>query len=194
MILGMIAAVLALLAVGPVLAQQLPDFLFVDETGTLDRARIEQAAQPLINRYDATVAIYMVNQGSEQDFLQRMDNDDLVNNDGNPWQDMITIYAAPDSVFMRFDAHWDSALMVDGIYQRILQTHLTPALAAGDPTTGFVNTLAAIEQALDSPPVYDKDPNNIFLWSVAAGLVVFTIVVVGVGVVKQRQMRAQAAE
>lgn len=147
----LLAVALLLLLVVPALAQG--NLIVEDETGNLDRRQIEAAADPLLDR-GATVAVYMVQQGDDADFRQRLQRDGLVRGDGLARTEMIAIYVSlnPRYSNIRFGEDWNAALAVNDNFDNIRLTQLNPALASSNFTQGYVDALRAIDQAIASPP------------------------------------------
>ncbi len=149
------AAALLLLLAAPALAQG--RIVFTDPGGLLDRAAIQRAAQPLINR-GAEVAVYFVPSGGDSDFSSRLTKDGLVK--GNLGRSkMIAIYVTlaprPYSAIRYGDA-WNAALDIElggtRNYELIRKQKLGPGLSEGNYTAAFTATLGAIEAAIVSPP------------------------------------------
>jgi hypothetical protein len=133
-------------------AQAQGDLIFRDEAGVLNRSRVADAAQPLIDR-GARVAVYTVDSGDESDFQRQLEQDDLVRG-GSVDTSMIAMYVSFDPRFssIRFGDRWNEALDTNNNFENIRNSELNPGLAAGDPTGGFVNALSAIDRAIASPP------------------------------------------
>lgn len=147
--LGLVLALL-LLAAAPALAQS--RFVFVDELGELDRAAIERAAEPLLER-DAELAIYLVEQGGADDFEQRLEADGFVR--GNQARvNFLAIYVSLEPRYsgIRFGDGWNRVLAVNDNGEAIREGALNPQLAEGNFTAAYVDTLAAIEAAAVNPP------------------------------------------
>ncbi len=195
LMLMLAAAVLALLVAGPVLAQQ--QRLYVtDETGNLDRGALEDAAEPLIDR-GAVVAIYMVNQGGDTDFEQRLRADNLLSSDGRLRQGLIAIYVStnPRRANMRFEDSWNEALAVNNNYQAILQSDLAPGLSAGNFTAGFVDALEAVDSAIENPPVPGGGTSfNVSTLPLVIGGFAMLFLLVGGFLFVSRRSAAQALE
>ncbi|MCG8353216.1 MAG: hypothetical protein MI924_36070 [Chloroflexales bacterium] len=194
-------AVLAflLLAVAPAFAQD--RFVFTDEVGNLDQGRIERAAQPLLNQ-GAEVAIYMVQQGSDADFLRRLEVDGLVRGD-QARVGLIGIYVGLDNRYsdIRFGDNWNEALRTNDNFEAIRNNQLNPGLAAGEFTQGYVDALEAIAEAVANPPQPGGGTNIVvdtegvrdnLLFPVATGAVGVTGVVIGWRVIRRRRKAAQA--
>jgi len=144
------AAALLLLLAAPALAQG--RIVFTDPGGRLDRAAVQRAAQPLINR-GAEVAIYLVQSGDASDFRSRLTKDGLVR-DSLYRTKMIAIYVALDSGYSSISSGdgWNEALAVNNNRDLIRTQKLNPGLSSSDYTGAFTATLGAIEAAIVSPP------------------------------------------
>lgn len=191
----LVAAMLALLVMVPVSAQG-SQFVFVDETGNLDRAQIQDAADPLIER-GATVAIYMVRNGGDEDFTRRLAEDGLRSNDGRLRRGLIAVYVStnPRTALIRFEDEWNEALAVNDNYRAILQSELAPNLSAGQSTQAYVSTLAAVDSAIASPPVPGGGNTfNINLIPVVLGVFVLVLGFATWGALSRRRSAAQARE
>jgi uncharacterized membrane protein YgcG len=146
-------AVLLVLAT-PALAQS-GELIYHDEAGKLDRARVEQAAQPLIAR-GARVAIYTVDSSTdsdgENDFLQRLEEDGLASG-GSVDPNLVAIYVSfnPRYAEIRGGDHWNEGLKTNNNIDTIRREALNPGLAADDTTGGFVEALRAINSAIENP-------------------------------------------
>jgi hypothetical protein len=185
---------LALLVFAPVLAQS-SNLVLEDETGQLDRSRIEQAAAPLLER-GATVAVYMVSE-PQNNFEQHLQNDNLMSSDGRLRQGLIAVYinAQTRHANMRFEGTWSEALAVNDNYESILQSEVPPNMSEGNPTAAFVETLQAVEQSIESPPV--PGGGNIFnvnFMPVVIGAFVMLFLVVGGVTFVRRRSAEQALE
>ncbi|MBC8075562.1 MAG: hypothetical protein H7Y32_05755, partial [Chloroflexales bacterium] len=152
------ALALLLLTTWPALAQQRGELFYEDETGQLDRAAVERAAQPLRDRGYA-VALYMTQDGSRADFNRRMDADNLKEPTGNNFLTyMVAIYVALDSRESYIQAGDDfNAALATRLGEQtngeiIRTTKLNPGLSSGDYTKGFVDALGAIDLAVANPP------------------------------------------
>lgn len=148
----MLAAMALLMLVAmPALAQG--SLAFTDETGRLDRAAIQRAAEPLLNR-GAEVAIYMVRQGSDADFNRRLQGDGLVSSDGRARLKLVAVYVGLDNRYssIKYGEDWGFALAVNDNFDDIRQANLNPGLAAGNYTKGFTDALGGIENAIVNPP------------------------------------------
>ncbi|MEI6778530.1 MAG: TPM domain-containing protein [Chloroflexales bacterium] len=144
------AAVLLLLLAAPALAQG--RIVFTDPGGLLDRAAVQRAAQPLINR-GAEVAVYLVPSGDINDFHSRLTKDGLLR-DSLYRTKMIAIYVALDSRYSSISSGdgWNEALTVNNNRDLIRTQKLNPGLSSKDYTAAFTATLGAIEAAIVSPP------------------------------------------
>jgi hypothetical protein len=185
--------VVVLLLAAPVLAQG--QLIFRDDAGVLDRSRIERAAQPLLDR-GALVAVYTTPNGNETDFQQRLEQDGLARGGGvNP--NMIAIYVSfnPRYSAIRFGDRWNQALGTNNNYESIRTAELNPGLAAGDATSGFVNALAAIDRAIESPPRPGGGTtvNVNLIPLVLGGLFVVLLLFLGPGLWRAYSRRREAA-
>ncbi len=151
------ARMLALLAlfltvlVSPVLAQSNPTI--VDETGNLDVAAVQRAAQPLVAR-GAQVGIFLVQRGGEDDALRRYQRAGLASGNAiNP--DVIAIYVSFDPRYseIAYGDRWNAALRTNNNSETIRQNQLNPGLASGNATRGVVDALTQIERSIAAPPV-----------------------------------------
>jgi len=146
------AFVLLLLALAPPARAQ-GQLIITDPGGRLDRAAIQRAAQPLLDQ-GALVAIYLVQSGGDNDFVQRLIDDGLASSDGLARNRMIGIYAALDQRYssVRYGDDWAFALGVNDNYDAIRQANFNPGLAAGDYTRAYTEALGAIQGAVANPP------------------------------------------
>ncbi|GAB4119870.1 MAG: chromosome segregation ATPase [Roseiflexaceae bacterium] len=131
----------------PALAQQ-GRFYFTDSDGRLDRAAVERAAQPLLQR-GAYVAIYAVDTGKGTEFLARLQDDGLRNGDQiNP--NLIAIFVSFSDRYseIRYGDQWTSSLNPANAAGSIQTGTLNTELAAGNSTDAFVKTLAALERTI----------------------------------------------
>lgn len=149
--LGVVGMLLLLAA--PTQAQN-SQFTCTDATDRLDCSRIQAAAKPLIDR-GAEVAVYMVSRGdsSGADFIDRLRADDFASGDTIDGE-LIAVYVSLDPRYaeIRGGDRWNAALLPNDNITTIRTTKLVPALAAGKFTDGFVDTLAAIDTSIASPP------------------------------------------
>jgi hypothetical protein len=124
--------------------------IYHDDANKLDRSRIEQAAQALVNR-GAWVGIYTANNGGEDDIKKRLDQDRL-STDGKLNPTMIAIYVSinPRYSAIHCGGAWSAVFSGKNNYETIRQLQLNPGLVAGDFTAGFVNTIVALNQAMTS--------------------------------------------
>lgn len=147
------AAALLLLLAAPALAQG--QVLIRDPGGRLDQAAVREAARPLVNR-GATVAIYFVDRGGPDDLVERLVDDGLARGDSALLSNVIAIYVAfaPENYSnITFGDQWSDALAVNDNYEVIRRGDLNPGLSDGDFTRGVTTALAAIDEAIASPPV-----------------------------------------
>lgn len=147
--LALLTLLLAMLVV-PTLAQSNPTI--VDETGNLDVAAVQRAAQPLVAR-GARVGVFLVQRGGESDALRRYQRAGLAS--GNAINaDTIAIYVSFDPRYSEI-AHgdrWNAALSTNDNVETIRQNQLNPGLASGNATRGVVDALTAIERSIVTPP------------------------------------------
>ncbi|NNJ08892.1 hypothetical protein EKD04_000970 [Chloroflexales bacterium ZM16-3] len=188
-ILRLAAAVaLLLLLAAPALAQG--QLVITDPGGKLDRAAVQRAAQPLLNR-GAEVAVYLVQSGGESDFTNRLTEDGLLR-DGLYRTKMIAIYVALDerySVIGNGD-DWNEALAVNDNRNLIRENDLNSGLSSGNYTGAFTSALGAIEQAIVSPP----SPNgslNVDTTPLAAGGLAAAAAIAGGAIYASRRRKAK---
>ncbi len=184
---------LLLLLALPALVEAQGRTLITDPGGRLNEQEIRDAARPLLNR-GATVAVYFVDRGGEDDLLARLRADGLARSDGALLSTAIIIYVAfaPENYSnITFGDRWSDALAVNDNYEIIRQGQLNPGLSDGDYTRGAVTALEAIEQAIINPPSPGGEVNVDLIPVVMA---VLGLVVVGtiVFVVSRGQQAARA--
>lgn len=192
--LRLIAALaLLLLFAAPAFAQSA--LIITDPGRRLDRAAVERAAQPLIDR-GAEVAVYLVQSGGDQDFIERLIDDGLARPDGAARSRMIAIYVALDQRFsaIRYGDGWYDALGVNNNYENIRSGDLGPGLADGDFTGAFVAALGAVEQAIVSPPSPDGTLNVDTTPIAAGGLALAAAAAGGAVVISRRRAAKTRAE
>jgi hypothetical protein len=150
----MAVAMLLLLVAAPGLVLAQGRLIFTDETGNLNRNQVAQAAQPLLNR-GLTVAVYAVNQGGEADMLSRLRDAGQLSGDGRARTNLLVIYVSQNPRYsaIRYGDSLNAALDVNNNAEAIRVGTLNAGLSAGDFTTGFSNTLRAVENAIANPPV-----------------------------------------
>lgn len=187
------ALALLLLLAAPAFAQG--SLTITDPGRRLDRAAVERAARPLLDR-GAEVAVYLVQSGSDQDFVERLIDDGLARSDGAARSNMIAIYVALDqrSSFIRYGDGWYDALGVNDNYENIRSGDLGPGLADGDYTGAFVAALGAIEQAIVSPPSPDGTVNVDTVPIAAGGLALAAAAAGGAVVISRRRAARTRAE
>lgn len=193
------ALALLLLTAWPALAQQRGELFYEDETGRLDRAAVERAAQPLRDRGYA-VAVYMTENGSRANFNSRMEADHLKEPTGNNFLTyVVAIYVSldPKESYIQAGDDFNAALATrlgDQTNGEIIRsTRLNPGLAAGDYTRGFVDALGAIDQAVVNPPDptggVDIDPTPVVVGVVGVGAAL-----AGAGAIAARRRRTLALQ
>jgi uncharacterized membrane protein YgcG len=146
------AVALLLLLAAPALAQG--RVLLTDPGGRLDENAVRSAARSLVNK-GATVAIFVVDNGDQDDFVERLVDAGLARSDGALLSNVIGIYVAANDRFssIAFGDQWSDALSVNENYEVIRQGQLNPGLSDGDYTRAITTTLGAINGAIESPPV-----------------------------------------
>lgn len=162
------AAALLLLLATPALAQG--RVLIRDAGGRLDAGDVQQAARPLVNK-GATVAVYVVDSGDGDDFMERLIDDGLARSDGAMLTNVIGIYIAINDRYseIAYGDDWAEALAVNNNAEAIRVSDLNPGLSAGDFTRGISDALAAIDDAIDNPPV-PGGGTNVNTFPIAASL------------------------
>ncbi len=147
-----VAAAILLLLATPALAQG--RVIIDDPGGRLDQSTVQQAARPLVNK-GATVAVYVVDNGDQNDFVERLVDDGLARGDGALLSNVVGIYVAVNDRFssIAFGDQWSDALSVNDNYEVIRQGQLNPGLSDGDFTRGVTAALSAINGAIENPPV-----------------------------------------
>ncbi len=197
-----LAAVLTLLLLmaSPAFAQG--DLIIVDPEGYLDRSAIEDAARPLLNR-GAQVAVYMVQSGGDDDFVNRLIDDGLARDRVTAQSNMIALYVALDDRFssIRYGDGWNAALNTNNNVDQIRENDFNPGLGDNEFTTAYVNALEAIDAAIANPPqpgggtVINVDPEGVrdnILFPVAAGGAALAAGTVG-AVAYNRRRKTRAA-
>ncbi|MBX0326300.1 hypothetical protein K2Z83_01150 [Oscillochloris sp. ZM17-4] len=189
--LAAVAALLLLLA-SPAFAQG--QLFLTDPGGQLDRAAVQRAAQPLIDR-GAQVAVYFVQSGGDSDFVSRLTEDGLVR-DGLARTKMIAIYVALNDRYsgIRYGDDWNVALQVNDNFDLIRTQELNPGLSSGDYTGGVTSTLGAIEQAIVSPPSPNGSVNVNTAPLAAGGLAAATAIAGGALYASRRRAAKIKAE
>jgi hypothetical protein len=170
---GFALLALLLLLATPALAQG-GQLFYHDDAGRLDRSRVESAARPLINR-GANVAVYTTTGGGADDFQQRLEQDGLASG-GTVDAALVAIYVStsPNYSEIRGGDKWNAALKTNNNIDAIRNNELNVGLRSGDYTTGFINALTAINNAIANPPSQGGGTQV----NVASG--VFTPIVLGV--------------
>jgi hypothetical protein len=172
--------------------------IYHDDANKLDRARLESAARPLLDR-GARVAIYTVqNNGGADDFQRRLEQDGLASG-GSINANLIAIYVSfnPRYSQIRGGDNWNAALKTNNNIDAIRNNELNVGLAAGDFTSGFTNALGAIDQAIASPPRPGGGTTfNINFVPIVLGVIFLVLLLVVVPVVwrsySKRRATAQA--
>lgn len=124
-------------------------FRLVNDTiAEVSTTTIRAAAQPLIDRYGADVAIYMVVSGSRSDFTERLDAGGLMTIIGGTRPNTLAIYIATEEQYseIRWGSDFDK---LEGA--NIRSKALNPALRSRDFTKAFVDTLDAIDGRMSNP-------------------------------------------
>ncbi|MFV9504473.1 MAG: hypothetical protein AB4911_07890 [Oscillochloridaceae bacterium umkhey_bin13] len=150
---GLLAALaLVLLVATPVLAQG--RVIFTDPGRRLDESAVRAAARPLVNK-GATVAVYIVDNGGRDDFIERMIDDGIARADGALLSNVVAIYVAVNDRYsdITFGDQWSDALAVNDNFNVIRQGQLNPGLSDGDYTRAYTTALGAINNAIENPPV-----------------------------------------
>jgi hypothetical protein len=162
------AAALVLLLATPALAQG--RVLIRDAGGRLDAGDVQQAARPLVNK-GATVAVYVVDNGDGDDFMERLIDDGLARSDGAMLTNVIGVYIAINDRYseIAYGDEWAEALAVNDNAEAIRVSDLNPGLSAGDFTRGVADALAAIDDAIENPPV-PGGGTNVNTFPIAASL------------------------
>jgi uncharacterized membrane protein YgcG len=162
------AAALMLLLATPALAQG--RVLIRDAGGRLDAGDVQQAARPLVNK-GATVAVYVVDSGDGDDFMERLIDDGLARADGAMLTNVIGVYVAINDRYseIAYGDEWAEALAVNNNAEAIRVSDLNPGLSSGDFTSGVSAALAAIDDAIDNPPV-PGGGTNVNTFPIAASL------------------------
>jgi hypothetical protein len=125
------------------------EFILVNQAGvSLDRSKIEAAAQTLTGERAVDIAIYLVSDGTKMDFDQRLRRDSLVNNVSQLKPRTFTIYIGIDNRYSEIG--WGSTLsVVNG--SQIRREILNPRLQEGDYTGSIVNALNIAAERFDNP-------------------------------------------
>lgn len=168
---------LLVVLVTPALAQSNPTI--VDETGNLDVAAVQRAAQPLVDR-GARVGVFLVQRGGEDDALRRYQRAGLAGG-GAINADTIAIYVSFDPRYseIAYGDRWNAALRTNDNVETIRQNQLNPGLASGNATRGVVDALTAIERSIASPPVPAGGTTvNIDLVPIVAGVIFLVLLAV----------------
>jgi uncharacterized membrane protein YgcG len=130
-------------------AGQAGRLLLFDEGASLDRARVEAAAAPLIAR-GVTLAIMVVERGDDRgdDFARRLAAAQLLRGEA-VIDDVIALYVSREPRYseLRAGGRWSSALPSESL-RTIRQEVLNPTLRADDFTAGVVAALAAFEAGI----------------------------------------------
>ncbi|MBC8075465.1 MAG: hypothetical protein H7Y32_05265 [Chloroflexales bacterium] len=127
--------------------------LISDAQATLDQARIEAAAAPLVRR-GAVVAVITVAQGDDQgvDLRQRLADLGLLEGDAiAPAAIALYISIAPRYSELRAGSRWSAALPAAAL-REIRLASLNPALRADQRTAAVADTLLALDTRLGQQP------------------------------------------
>ncbi len=195
--------VLFLIAANSVWAQQSGRFYYADAGGRLDRAQVEAAARPLLDK-GAYVAVYAVERGKGTDFLAALDNDGLRNGSTvNP--NLIAIFVSFGDRYseIRYGDKWVDSLGAANAAGSIQDGTLNPGLAGGDFTDTFVKTLSALNRTVDlrgvptgdastPPPASTTGGVGILGW--IAGLLALIGIPVGWNTLSKRRAASQALD
>jgi hypothetical protein len=169
----------------------------VDELGQLNEGRIRQAIASLEQR-GAVVGVYLVEQGSDADFEQRLLDDNLKRADGILRRGLVAIYVGveePRVAAIRYEDSWNAALArevngepnVDLIRREVLAPALRDGFASGDFTAAYVDTLGAIEQAIISPPEENPVDTSPIGWAIGGAAALGVGAAVGVPAYRRRR-------
>jgi uncharacterized membrane protein YgcG len=144
-------ATLLLLLAAPALAQG--RFTIRDEVNRLDDGQIERAARELIDA-GAEIAVYFVSEGSDADFRARLEDDGFVSGD-LARTNLLGIYVGLDNRYssIRYGDGFNEALRTNDNSEAIRNNVLNPRLSDGDFTQAVIDTLAAVDNAVQNPPV-----------------------------------------
>lgn len=166
--------------------------IFEDPAGRLDETAVRAAARPLVNK-GATVAVYLVDNGGRDDFVQRMIDDGIARADGALLSNVVAIYVAVDDRYsdITFGDQWSDALAVNDNFEVIRDGQLNPGLSDGDYTLGFTSALGAINNAIENPPV-PGGGLNVDLTPVMFGVGGLAVAGAGGAVVVNRRRAARA--
>jgi len=178
------ALLLAALAL-PVAAQS-GNVTVVDETGELDVAAVQRAAQPLAAR-GARVGVFLIERGGEDDALRRYQRAGLASGSAID-ASTIAIYVSFDPRYaeIAFGDRWNAALLTNDNAGTIRQNQLVPGLTSGDETRGVVDALTAIERSIAAPPapaggttvINQGDTVNVDLVPVVIGVIAVILLLV----------------
>ncbi len=184
------AVAIALLLAAPALAQG--QVLIRDAGGRLDAGDVQRAARPLVNK-GATVAVYVVDNGDGDDFIERMIDDGLVRSDGAMLTNVIAIYVAVNDRYseIAYGDEWGKALAVNNNAEAIRVSDLNPGLSAGNFTRGIADALTAIDDAIENPPVPGGGV-NVDTFPIAAGLAGIAAAGGGAYLISKRRRAAKA--
>lgn len=125
------------------------ELILVNEAGiSLDRTRVETAAQSLVGERAVDIAIYIVSSGTQADFHQRLIREGLVNTASQVKPRTFTIYIGVNNRYSEIG--WGSTLsVVNG--EQIRREILNPRLQEGDYTGSLVNALNIATERFDNP-------------------------------------------
>lgn len=171
-----------LMLAAPAFAQG--QFYFRDSAGELDRATIEQAVAPLVQR-GAAVAVYTANDGDTSTFNEYLINDGLARNDGAVRDQLVAIFVGFGSSYssIRYGNSWAATLGANNAYEQIRTNDLNAQLREGNPTQGIIDALESINSVIGagvpsggvSVPggtVSNDDGGSIWPWLLGGGAVV----------------------
>jgi hypothetical protein len=150
--------------------------LIEDEGGTLDRARVEIAAAPLLER-GATVAVFIAGRSAapEADLVRRLDAAAMLSG-GEIIPSGIAVYASIEPRYseLRAGSRW-SRRLPDAALGEVRLARLNPALQANELTNGVASTLAAIDARASTPALAERIGRALLVVFLAAG----TVAVIG---------------
>ncbi len=190
------------LASTPALAQS-GRFYYRDDGNRLNKAAIQSAAQPLLDK-GAYVAVYAVDSGKGTEFLSLLQDDGLRNGDTvNP--NLIAIFVSFQDRYseIRYGDKWVSALGAANTAASIQQNTLNTSLASGDIPDAFTKTLSALNRAIDqrvpasstTPAATPESSSGGIAWPAwLVGLLALIGIPVGWQAVSKRRAASQALD